>query len=204
MSKVVTDSNKDIHIHLDNGVPNSITSGAGAMEKYVMWQNQQLTAELNQMTMERNQLLAEKDELCRENTKYGSSGRYTKSLLRNLVELNSYSSELSEKYKLLYENNFKRLETIKNHTSTVLRFTSKTTLTTVGVCWKYNVNVYFLMFFMLLSILSYFSDIWLNEFYVKLTVKDPSTTMRIKTIEAESKKIIASQDFLDEYIENLN
>lgn len=204
MSKVSdSNSNKDIHIHLDN-VPNSITSGAGAMEKYVMWQNQQLSNDLNQMTIERNQLISEKEELTKENSKYGSSGRYTKSLLRNLVELNSYSTELSEKYKLLYENNINRVSFIKDKSSIVLKLTSKTSLTTVGVMWKYNMSMYLITFFMLLSILTYFMDVWMNDFYMKFVVKDTNTALRIKMIEVESKKIMDSQDFLDEYIENLN
>jgi len=141
MSKV-TDNNKDIHIHLDNGIiPSSITGSAGAMEKYVMWQNQQLSNDLTQITLERNQLLAEKEELAKENTRYGSSGRYTKSLLRNLVELNSYSEELTVKYKMLFENTLKRIGSIKDRTSLVLKVSTKTSITCVGFMWKYNMSM---------------------------------------------------------------
>lgn len=205
MSKVIDNTNKDIHIHLDNGIiPSSITGSAGAMEKYVMWQNQQLSNDLTQITLERNQLLAEKEELAKENTRYGSSGRYTKSLLRNLVELHSSSEELAGKYKMLYENNLKRIGSIKDRTSFALKVSTKTSVTCVGFMWKYNMSMSLILFFILLSVMSYFIDMWINDFYVKFSVMDNSTWLRITKIENDTKKIKDSQDFLDEYIENLN
>jgi len=61
-----------------------------------------------------------------------------------------------------------------------------------------------ILFFILLSVMSYFIDMWINDFYVKFSVMDNSTWLRITKIENDTKKIKDSQDFLDEYIENLN
>lgn len=205
MSKVIDNTNKDIHIHLDNGIiPSSITGSAGAMEKYVMWQNQQLSNDLTQITLERNQLLAEKEELAKENTRYGSSGRYTKSLLRNLVELHSYSEELTGKYKMLYENNLKRIGSIKDRTSFALKVSTKTSAICIGFMWKYNMSMSLILFFILLSVMAYFMDMWINDFFAKFSVMDNNTWLKITKIENDAKKIKDSQDFLDEYIENLN
>ena len=160
------------------------------------------TTENKKLCSENNVLESRISELEEENESYDNSKRYTRGLLKNLVELEKLHSEISAKHKLMF------LES-KNYINSyfkkyIYRFRIFETFLFCFSAVIFHNNIFSYKQFLLFSIFFItpivFTEIIFNKFDLPVYTKDNEM---IKETEEKIKKISDSQDFLSDYIDNL-
>lgn len=191
---------KEVNIYLNNRAEiDNICKDASPHEKYIILMNQSLHMENIEVNKKNRELETRIDELEEENENFDNSKRYTRGLLKNLVELEKLRSKIAELNKNKYENIYSN---VKKHISK----------------WKYNFRILEAMFVLFFGVvymnmnniheyvifISMFMPhfVFVESFFYSFTLsKNTEEDEEIKKNEEIIKKISDSQDFLNEYID---
>ncbi len=191
---------KEVNIYLNNRAEiDNICKDASPHEKYIILMNQSLHMENIEVSKKNRELESRIDELEEENENFDTSKRYTRGLLKNLVELEKLRSKIAELNKNKYESIY----------SNVKKYISE---------WKYNFRILealFVLFFGIvymninnmyeyIILISVFIPpfVFVESFFYSFRLsKKSEEDEEIKKTEEIIKKISDSQDFLNEYID---
>ena len=194
---------KDINIYLNNeNTKNQVLELASSYEKYIILMNDSLQAENRDIRKQNNELNERIKELEDENEEYDNSKRYTRGLLKNLVELEKLRKNVSE------------LEKQKqNHFTSNIKFYLKNVEQELCIIFSIFLSIYCLVWFSniysnveLASIFMSFFSVTLYNIYLIKNVPHKQNNpyvedVKIKELEELIKKINDSQDFLNDYID---
>jgi len=171
-------------------------------KRYIIHQNDVLHTENRELRQEIELLKKQVDELESENENFDSSKRYTRGLLKNLVELEKLRREVSKTNKYILDETVNKLREKYEKEKYYFRILE----TVIAVCFAilYSLNIFEPTYFFLFSIGSLAPIIFVEEMFFKFKI--PSFTNEnkfITSLEDDIKKISDSQDFLTEYIDCL-
>ena len=196
-------NNKDVNIFFtnDNTKDNTLKDST-PYERYIILINETLQAENRKLSSEIHELEKNIGQLEEENESYDNSKRYTRGLLKNLVELEKMHSQISAKHKLMFLDS---KDYVQKYFKKYIYFFR--VLECIMICLSaviYHNNVFDSIQFSLFSIFFIFPLIFTEMIFSKFdSPKYINDIEIIKEIEDKIKKIKDSQDFLSDYIDNL-
>jgi hypothetical protein len=195
--------NKDVNIFFtnDNTKDNTLKDST-PYERYIILMNETLQSENKKLSSQINDLEKNVTQLEEENENYDNSKRYTRGLLKNLVELEKMHLQISAKNKLMFLDT---KDYISNYFKKYIYLFRM--LECILICFSaviYHNNVFDVIQFSLFSVFFIipliFTEMFFNKFDLPKYSKDIDA---MKEIEDKIKKIKDSQDFLCDYIDNL-
>jgi hypothetical protein len=196
-------NNKDVNIFFtnDNTKDNTLKDST-PYERYIILMNETLQSENKKLSSQINDLEKNVNQLEEENESYDNSKRYTRGLLKNLVELEKMHLQISAKNKLMFLDT---KDYISNYFKKYIYLFRM--LECILICFSaviYHNNVFDVIQFSLFSVFFIipliFTEMFFNKFDLPKYSKDID---EMKEIEDKIKKIKDSQDFLCDYIDNL-
>lgn len=196
-------NNKDVNIFFtnDNAKDNTLKDST-PYERYIILINETLQAENRKLSSEIHELEKNVGQLEEENESYDNSKRYTRGLLKNLVELEKMHSQISAKHKLMFLDS---KDYIQKYFKKYIYFFR--ILECIMICLSaviYHNNVFDTIQFSLFSIFFIFPLVFTETIFSKFDLPKYINDIEvIKEIEDKIKKIRDSQDFLSDYIDNL-
>ena len=196
-------NNKDVNIFFtnDNAKDNTLKDST-PYERYIILMNEMLQTENRKLSSEIHELEKNVDRLEEENESYDNSKRYTRGLLKNLVELEKMHSQISAKHKLMFLDSRDYIN--KYFKKYIYLFRLLECMLVVFSAVIYHNNIFDTMQFSLFSVFFIFPVIFTENIFSKFDIPNYSNDFdTIKEIEHKIKKISDSQDFLSEYIDNL-
>ena len=195
--------NKDVNIYFTNDKARDNTlKDSTPYERYIILMNESLQSENKKLCSENNVLESRISELEEENELYDNSKRYTRGLLKNLVELEKLHSEISAKHKLMFLDSKNYINSYFKKYIYQFRIFETFLFCLSAIIYHNNIFSYkqFLLFSIFFITPVVFTEIIFNKFDLPLYTKDIEI---IKETEEKIKKISDSQDFLSDYIDNL-
>jgi len=195
--------NKDVNIYFTNDKTRDNTlKDSTSYERYIILMNETLQTENRTLSSKISDIEKKVDILEEENDTFDNSKRYTRGLLKNLVELEKMHSQISAKHKLMFLDTKEYINKyFKKH---IYYFR---VLECILICFSaliYHNNVFNDMEFLLFSIFFIIPIVFTEMIFSKFDLPKYSNDIdTIKEIEDKIKKINDSQDFLSDYIDNL-
>lgn len=196
-------NNKDVNIFFtnDNTKDNTLKDST-PYERYIILMNEMLQTENRKLTSEIHELEKNVGQLEEENETYDNSKRYTRGLLKNLVELEKMHSLISDKRKLMFLDSRDYIN--KYFKKYIYLFRVLECILVVFSAIIYHSNIFDIMQFSIFSVFFIFPLIFTEMIFNKFDLPKYSKDIDdIKEIEDKIKKISDSQDFLSDYIDNL-
>ena len=196
-------NNKDVNIFFtnDNTKDNTLKDST-PYERYIILINETLQSENRKLSSEIHELEKNIGQLEEENESYDNSKRYTRGLLKNLVELEKMHAHIYTKQKLMFLDSKDYIQKYFKKYIYLFRI-----LECIMICLSaviYHNNVFDSIQFSLFSFFFIFPLIFTEMIFSKFDLpKYTNEIETIKEIEDKIKKIRDSQDFLSDYIDNL-
>ena len=191
-----------VNIYLKSDSDRDILKGASPERKYIIIQNEQLHAENRKMRDRIYELEAKVSEQEEEEDKRDVSSRYTKGLLKNLVELEKMHSETAKLEKDILDRVEKFIILYKEKAVRHLRILQAILFAVFGILYETEYFIGFqlyIVFTMVIIIIAFTENMLkvliLPDYYDKM--------LRIKELHVDIKTIKDTQDFLSDYIDNL-
>lgn len=198
--------NLNIFLGSSDKTRSDIIESASASEKYIIFMNGSLQAENKDLRIKMDSITNERDELLDDNEKFDTSKRYTKGLLKNLVEIEKLHDQVKKIYINIHEKRVqdeKKLLDMFFKSLNVLKIVFSVLFAVIMHLDLINyVYVFSLLFLTIVCILMAESV----GRHIRYILSSSYTNLLIDSIrkkESEIKVIKDSQDFLDEYIDNL-
>jgi cell division protein FtsB len=196
-------NNKDVNIYFNNDKTRDNTlKDSTPYERYIILMNETLQSENRKLSSDIHDLEKKVGELEEENESYDNSKRYTRGLLKNLVEMEKMHSQISTKHKLMFLDTKDYIN--KYFKKFVYYFRVMECILICLSAVVYNNSVFSDLEFLLFSIFFIspiiFTEMFFNKFNLPVYKNDNEI---IKETEEKIKKISDSQDFLSDYIDNL-
>jgi hypothetical protein len=164
--------------------------------------NEMLQTENRKLTSEIHELEKNIGQLEEENETYDNSKRYTRGLLKNLVELEKLHAQVSGKRKLMFLDSKDYIN--KYFNKYIYLFRVLECMLVVFSAVIYHINIFNSIQFSLFSVFFVFPVIFTEMIFNKFDLPKYTNDIEvIKEIEDKIKKISDSQDFLSDYIDNL-
>lgn len=181
---------------------NDILKDSTPYERYIIQMNETLQIDNRNLVKEVNDLEKKNNELEEENESYDTSKRYTRGLLKNLVELEKLHSQITFNTKFILLENDKYIKNFYNNQKYYFRLLEYFYIIFFSFTFNLNLFTYLQFFIFSISIGSVFIY---NEymFYIFNIPDFNLERQKIKDVEQEIKKINDSQDFLNDYIDCL-
>lgn len=190
---------ENVNIYMKNdSVKDNILKDSSSYEKYIILMNESLHHENKELNIAIKKLENQISDYEEEVDMYDTSKRYTKGLLKNLVELEKMRNKISENNDKLYLQIRDEHNKIYKNNKFYMRFYELITLIIFSVFYEIKIielNHFFIfMFFIIIN------------FY--MFEKNNKKIEDIKCVENDDlfikiKKINDSQDFLSDYIDNI-
>ena len=196
-------NNKDVNIFFtnDNAKDNTLKDST-PYERYIILMNEMLQTENRKLSSEIHELEKNVGQLEEENETYDNSKRYTRGLLKNLVELEKLHSQISGKRKLMFLDSKDYIQ--KYFKKYIYLFRVLECMLVVFSAVIYHINIFNNIQFSLFSVFFVFPVIITEMIFNKFELPKYTNDIEIiKEIEDKIKKISDSQDFLSDYIDNL-
>ena len=181
---------------------NDILKDSTPYERYIIQMNETLQIDNRNLVKEVNDLEKKNNDLEEENESYDTSKRYTRGLLKNLVELEKLHSQITFNTKFILLENDKYIKNFYNNQKYYFRLLEYFYIIFFSFTFNLNLFTYLQFFIFSISIGSVFIY---NEymFYIFNIPDFNLERQKIKDVEQEIKKINDSQDFLNDYIDCL-
>ncbi len=196
--------NEHVNIYLNNNeVKEHILKDSTPYEKYIICMNESLQVKVTQQNDNIKQLEDSVKELESEVDSYDTSKRYTKGLLKNLVEIEKMTHDiLKNKEKCVKESIEMKKNCYENNKFYLRIFEGLSVLLialTINI-YVFDPEIAFMIFYSLLifPMLEIFNNQILISDFESSDIKAQNEELSIKI-----KKIRDSQDFLSDYIDNL-
>lgn len=192
-----------VNIYLKSESDKAILKSTSSPErKYIILQNDQLHAENREMRYRIHELEVKVREQEEEEDKRDVSARYTKGLLKNLVELEKMHAETAKLQKDILQGAETFLVFYKTKAFRHLRILQAMLLAVLGILYEteYLQGFQFYMVFTIVIFVVAFTE---NILKALILPDYPDKTLRITKLHSDIKEITDAQDFLSEYIDNL-
>ena len=190
---------ENVNIYMKNDcAKENILKDSSSYERYIILMNENLQNENKELNVTIKNLEKQISEYEEEVDKYDVSKRYTKGLLKNLVELERLRNRISENNEKMYSNIKDDFNKIYKNNKFYLRLYELITLVIFAVLFEINIiELFDFILFMNFIIINFYIFERIN-----IKMKD------VKCIENDElyikiKKINDSQDFLNDYIDNI-
>ena len=192
----------NIFLKNNNDNTNDILKDSTTYERYIIQMNETLQIDNRNLVKEVHDLEEKKNLLEEENESYDTSKRYTRGLLKNLVELQKLHSQITFNTKFILLENDKYIKNFYNNQKYYFRLLEYFFIILFSFIFNLNLFTYLQFFIFSISIGSVFIY---NEymFYIFNIPDFNLERQKIIDVEQEIKKIDDSQDFLNEYIDCL-
>jgi len=196
-------NNKDVNIFFTNdNAKNNTLKDSTPYERYIILINETLQTENRKLSSEIHELEKNIGQLEEENESYDNSKRYTRGLLKNLVELEKMHSNISSKRKLMFLDSKDYIN--KYFKKYIYLFRVLECMLVVFSAIIYHNNIFDTIQFSLFSVFFISPMIFTEMIFSKFDLPKYTNDIEvIKEIEDKIKKISDSQDFLSDYIDNL-
>lgn len=197
------ENNKDVNIYFTNDKSrDNMLKDSTPYERYIILMNETLQVENRKLSSNIHELEKKVGELEEENETYDESKRYTRGLLKNLVEMEKMHSQISTKYKLMFLDSKDYISKYFKNYIYSFRIIECILICLYAIIYHNDIfnNIEFLLFFAFSIIPIIFIEIFFNKFDLPVYKNDIEI---IKETEEKIKKISDSQDFLSDYIDNL-
>lgn len=191
-----------VNIYLKSESDRAILKGTSPERKYIILQNDQLQAENREMRERINELEVKVNEQEEEEDKRDVSARYTKGLLKNLVELEKMRAEIAVIEKDILQNSKTFISLFKVNAYKHLRILQAILFVMFGILYEteYLRGFQFYMIFIMVAFVIAFTE---NMIKTLILPVYPDKKLRIDELNTDIKKITDTQDFLSDYIDNL-
>jgi hypothetical protein len=190
---------ENVNIYMKNdSVKDNILKDCSSYEKYIILMNESLQNENKELNITIKNLEKQISEYEEEVDRYDISKRYTKGLLKNLVELEKMRNRISENNDKLYSQIRDEHNKIYKNNKFYMRFYELITLIIFSVFYEIKIiELTHFIIFMFFIIINFYMFEKINK-----KIED------IKCVENDElfikiKKINDSQDFLNDYIDNI-
>jgi hypothetical protein len=190
---------ENVNIYMKNdSTKENILKDSSSYERYIILMNESLqneNKELNATIKNLEKQIADYEE---EVDKYDVSKRYTKGLLKNLVELERLRTKISENNEKMYSDIKDDCNKTFKNNKFYLRLYELITLVICAVLFEINfLDLFQFILFMNFIIINFYA-------FEKINIK----IKNVKCLENDElyikiKKINDSQDFLNDYIDNI-
>jgi hypothetical protein len=190
---------ENVNIYMKNdSIKENILKDSSSYERYIILMNESLqneNKELNTTIKNLEKQIADYEE---EVDKYDVSKRYTKGLLKNLVELERLRTKISENNEKMYSDIKDDCNKTFKNNKFYLRLYELITLVICSVLFEINfLDLFQFILFMNFIIINFYA-------FEKINIK----IKNVKCLENDElyikiKKINDSQDFLNDYIDNI-
>ena len=190
---------ENVNIYMKNdSVKDNILKDSSSYEKYIILMNESLQYENKELNITIKKLENQISDYEEEVDMYDTSKRYTKGLLKNLVELEKMRNRISENNDKLYSQIRDEHNKIYKNNKFYTRFYELITLIIFSVFYEIKIiELIHFFIFMFFIIINFYMFEKINK-----KIED------IKCVENDDllikiKKINDSQDFLNDYIDNI-
>ena len=190
---------ENVNIYMKNdSVKDNILKDSSSYEKYIILMNESLQYENKELNITIKKLENQISDYEEEVDMYDTSKRYTKGLLKNLVELEKMRNRISENNDKLYSQIRDEHNKIYKNNKFYMRFYELITLIIFSVFYEIKIiELIHFFIFMFFIIINFYMFEKINK-----KIED------IKCVENDDllikiKKINDSQDFLNDYIDNI-
>ena len=192
-------SSENVNIYMKNDLTKeNILKDSSSYERYIILMNETLQNENKELNITIKNLEKQISEYEEEIDQYDTSKRYTKGLLKNLVELEKMRNRISENNDKLYSQIRDEHNKIYKNNKFYMRFYELITLIIFSVFYEIKIiELIHFFIFMFFIIINFYMFEKINK-----KIED------IKCVENDDllikiKKINDSQDFLNDYIDNI-
>jgi hypothetical protein len=196
--------NEHVNIYLNNNeVKEHILKDSTPYEKYIICMNEKLQVEVSNQNDNIRNLKNDIKELENEVDTYDTSKRYTKGLLKNLVEIEKMSHNILQNKEKCVKDTLEIKKKCYENNKFYLRIFEALAAVLISLSinmYVFDPEIIFMIFYSLLvfPLLEIFNNQILIMEFESLDVKTENEELSLKI-----KKIRDSQDFLSEYIDNL-
>jgi len=199
IKKIIMDNQKQLNITFDP-VLSDIKKQANVYELYIINANETTTNKNMELHAKLANQIAKLKQAQLDIDTYDTSKRYTKCLLKNLVELSKHHKNVSYNNKIILTKIKKDVKKFVEYIKFQVRlFVALTVMITSMLYYTNIVNVYSVVVTSTVLVITGFYGEQFN--IVHESVDDEINKIRLADINI--KKIDDSQDFLNDYIENI-
>jgi len=197
------DHNNSINIFLKNDeTKNQILNGSSSHSRYIILMNETLQMENRNLSAQVKELEYKVSEAEEEIDRYDVSKRYTKGLLKNLVELEKFRAIVANNNQTIINAMNLDINQYSSKAKRHIRILESLMFVLVAIFWetKYFDNFQlFVVFFIMLFNISFVENMHFNLPKKQFLVENEENSRSNESI----KKITDSQDFLSDYIDNI-
>lgn len=196
--------NEHVNIYLNNNeVKENILKDSTPYEKYIICMNETLQVKVTDQNENIKKLEDSIKELENEVDSYDTSKRYTKGLLKNLVEIEKMTHDILRNKEKCIKDVLELKQKCYDTNKFYLRIFEALFVVLISLSinmYAFDLEIAFMLFYSLLifPVLEIFNNQIIILDFENTDVKTQNEELTIKI-----KKIRDSQDFLSEYIDNL-
>ena len=190
---------ENVNIYMKNdSIKDNVLKDSSSYERYIILMNESLQAENKELFNTNKKLEKQISEYEEEVDKYDISKRYTKGLLKNLVELERLRNRISENNEKMYFNMKDDFNKTYKNNKYYLRLYELVTLLIFAILYEINIIelLQFILFMIFIVINFYMFEKINRKFNDIKCIENDELYIKIK-------KINDSQDFLNDYIDNI-
>ena len=197
--QIIIMSSENVNIYMKNDLTKeNILKDSSSYERYIILMNETLQNENKELNITIKNLEKQISEYEEEIDQYDTSKRYTKGLLKNLVELEKMRNRISENNDKLYSQIRDEHNKIYKNNKFYMRFYELITLIIFSVFYEIKIiELTHFVIFMFFVIINFYM-------FEKINKKiDDTKCVENDELFIKIKKINDSQDFLNDYIDNI-
>ncbi len=203
-----TDKIEHVNLYFkNNDSREELFKNTNPYEKYIITMNESIQVENRELKERVKDLEHELQERVEEIDTYDVSKRYTKGLLKNLVELEKLRAQISKNNEESYKKIEEFIQNKKKKSDKYVNIYNFLIIILLYLVYQFNgLNfiIHSQFFVEILVFLLTYHIFTFNYTYIKINEKVPSfENIENINLELKIKKISESQDFLSDYIDNL-
>lgn len=203
-----TDKIEHVNLYFkNNDSREELFKNTNPYEKYIITMNESIQVENRELKERVKDLEHELQERVEEIDTYDVAKRYTKGLLKNLVELEKLRAQISKNNEESYKKIEEFIQNKKKKSDKYVNIYNFLIIILLYLVYQFNgLNfiIHSQFFVEILVFLLTYHIFTFNYTYIKINEKVPSfENIENINLELKIKKISESQDFLSDYIDNL-
>ena len=179
-----------------------VLKDSSSYERYIILMNELLQSENRDLAYKNAELQQQITQLESDNETYDNSKRYTKGLLKNLVELEKLRNDVSKISKSRFSGFEKYITTYYDTQKQYFTYLKSIMIGIIAIIFHFKIFTTFQFILYIISVSSpiIFSELHFRKFKIPSYKADDAV---IKAKENLIKEISDSQDYLSELIDNI-
>jgi hypothetical protein len=199
----MNDKKETVNIFFKNDTDKEkVLKDSSSYERYIILMNELLQSENRDLAYKNADLQQQISQLESDNETYDNSKRYTRGLLKNLVELEKLRNDVSKISKTRFNGIEKYITTYYEQQKQYFTYLKSVIIGIIAVIFhfKFFTTYQFILCFVLVSSPIIFLELHFRKFKIPSYKADGEI---IKAKEERIKEISDSQDYLSELIDNI-